>query len=569
MEAVAENLFDMGYAFLREGQADQAILVLEKARHLKPESDKIIFLLGNCYRETRQYEEAKSCFRQLIDLHPQMPIGHYQYAMACLDNGEIAEGTHSIMEAVRLGKLCGDDVSQILCALGFAFLKAEKTDDAMRLLTNELEKQPEQSEYRRLLWRHHIQLGETELASFQAALALGYPGSPALLAEARRYIAICAWNKESRKTLSEKLKNFCPPTAKPRFVLGIALWGEAYVQMCGYLLRCLAASGNLPALARHFDVHLVFVTTTADRARLENTGWLDLFDGIAAIDFIDLPQEIVVSEEYFSPSEHMYVIYSMAMHLCIEYARLIGAAVCPFVSDALLSDGSMASVGDLALAGAKAVFATGLVCDSDTILPAVDNNYGSDRTIPISISGSDLMRLGDGYLNDIFTSCIVTHGNRNFSLPPGVLFWRTPEGLVGHGFNLHPVYIAPELLAGLETPVFSTIDGHLPRVLLPNPEDWKQAAVIADSDQFGLVTLAPPGKQFCKSGRPFDIEREKDYTANRWQVAPVNMWLFRQPLLFRHVRVAEPSEYDPKIAQDIEDAFIAHRPADARGLQDD
>lgn len=569
MEAVAENLFDMGYLFLREGQADQAILALEKARHLKPESDKIIFLLGNCYQETRQYEEAKTCFLQLIELHPQMPIGHYQYAMACLDNGEIAEGTRSIMEAVRLGKLCGDDVSQILCALGFALLKAEKTDDAMRLLTNELENQPEQSEYRRLLWRHHIQLGETDLAAFQAARALDYPGSPTLLAEARRYIAICAWNRESRTALSVKLKHFSPPTAKPRFVLGIALWGEAYVRMCGYLLRCLAARGNLPALARHFEIHLVFVTTDDDRKLLAETRWLGLFDGVAAIDFIDLPKEVIVREEYFSPSEHMYVIYSMAMHLCIEYARLIGAAVCPFVSDALLSDGSMASIGDLALAGAKAVFATGLVCDSDTLLPAIDHSCAIERTSPISIPGSDLMRLGDRHLNDIFTSCIVTHGNRNFSLPPGVLFWRTPEGLVGHGFNLHPVYIAPQLLAGLDSPVFSTIDGYLPRVLLPKPEDWKEAAVIADSDQFGLITLAPSGKQFCKSGRPFDIEREKDYTANRWQVAPVNMWLFRQPLLFRHVRAADPSEYDSEIVRDIEKAFVAHRPAEARGLQDD
>ncbi|MBI4968086.1 MAG: tetratricopeptide repeat protein [Rhodospirillales bacterium] len=568
----AQRFLGMGYDLMQHGQNAEALVALEKARLLAPDHDQTLFLLGCCYRAMLRHDAALACFRNLADVQPNLAIGHYYVGLTEIDRRRFEQGQQAFAVAVRLSEQAGDDFYGILCAQGYALLKEEESERGFAVLQEARRRCPERGDALRILWRHLLQRGDIDGAVRQAEAALALNESPGLLAEARRYITMCAWLRQRLADLPAHLAGLQPAVqAKPGFVLGIAVWGEAYVRMCLYHLRTLAAPGNLPAMARHFAVKLLFVTTQQDRRRLEESGIFDLFSGIAEIDFLDLPNAIVVKEEYFAPSEHMYVVYAMAMHLCLEYARRIKAAVCPFVADTLVADGSFATLADLARQGFKTIFATGLVGTSETLLPEIDAAYGADGAPPqkLVIAPDELMRLGDRHLNAIFLHCIVSPSNADFSLPPGVLFWRTPEGLIGHGFNLHPVFIHPDILETYRTPVFATVDGHLPRFLAPGPKAWALAKVIDDSDLFGIITLAPAGKQFHKSGAAFNIEVEKNYVAGRWPVAAANLWLFRHPMLFRHVRPSPVSEYDPRIVDEIVEAFRHCRPREAEDLSDD
>jgi Flp pilus assembly protein TadD len=87
----AYDLFQEGRRRLKEGQAAQATVPLEKAKRLEPEKASIREALGIAYFRIRRWEAAEAEFRAVLDLSPTDHYAHYALGRTLDKQGREAE----------------------------------------------------------------------------------------------------------------------------------------------------------------------------------------------------------------------------------------------------------------------------------------------------------------------------------------------------------------------------------------------------------------------------------------------------------------------------------------------
>lgn len=89
----AYHLFQQGLAALAAGHADEAIVPLERARRLEPDSMSIHEALGKTYLKVGFFDRAAEMFTTILDREPLDAYAHYCLARA-LDRVGDAAGAH-------------------------------------------------------------------------------------------------------------------------------------------------------------------------------------------------------------------------------------------------------------------------------------------------------------------------------------------------------------------------------------------------------------------------------------------------------------------------------------------
>jgi Flp pilus assembly protein TadD len=83
----AYDLFMLGKARLREGEAAQATVPLERARRLEPEKASIREALGIAYFRITHWHAAELEFRKVLELSPVDDYAHYALGRTLLKQG--------------------------------------------------------------------------------------------------------------------------------------------------------------------------------------------------------------------------------------------------------------------------------------------------------------------------------------------------------------------------------------------------------------------------------------------------------------------------------------------------
>lgn len=116
---------------------------------------------------------------------------------------------------------------------------------------------------------------------------------------------------------------------------------------------------------------------------------------------------------------------------------------------------------------------------------------------------------------------------------PGMLWWRVEEGgMVGHCFQMHPIFIAATALSRAEMRRFDSFDEDFVPSLLPDPDSWEGIHVIADQDETIMFNLTSGGA--VNVPRVFDPQNLPGPAAN-WVssvMRPLNFWLFGHEIRF-------------------------------------
>lgn len=81
------ELFQEGRRRLREGRAEEATDLLERARRREPRSRSIREALGIAYFRSRRWQEAEREFRALAELSPDDEFAHYALGRALTNQG--------------------------------------------------------------------------------------------------------------------------------------------------------------------------------------------------------------------------------------------------------------------------------------------------------------------------------------------------------------------------------------------------------------------------------------------------------------------------------------------------
>jgi tetratricopeptide (TPR) repeat protein len=125
--AFTQMASQLSSAFLKQGNAKQAIAMLEGAQRKAPADRRLLFSLVNAYEEDRRYDRAEQTLRDLVDRDPAdaEALNHLGYMLA--DRGQ------KLDEAVTLIKRAlvdNADNPAFLDSLGWAYFKLTKLDAA-------------------------------------------------------------------------------------------------------------------------------------------------------------------------------------------------------------------------------------------------------------------------------------------------------------------------------------------------------------------------------------------------------------------------------------------------------
>ena len=89
----AYELYQLGRARLRDGNAAQATVPLEKARRLEPEKASIREALGIAYFRITHWHAAELEFRKVLELSPVDEYAHYALGRSLAKQGRKEEAS--------------------------------------------------------------------------------------------------------------------------------------------------------------------------------------------------------------------------------------------------------------------------------------------------------------------------------------------------------------------------------------------------------------------------------------------------------------------------------------------
>jgi protein O-GlcNAc transferase len=129
----------LGTIAAQTGRDELAMVYLNRALRLKPDSAAAHNNLGNVFSRQRRFAEAVACFRQAVRLKPDHAEPHNNLGNALRDQGHVDEAVASLEQAVRLRP----DSADARYNLGHALKDQGRLDDAIAAYRTALELKPD------------------------------------------------------------------------------------------------------------------------------------------------------------------------------------------------------------------------------------------------------------------------------------------------------------------------------------------------------------------------------------------------------------------------------------------
>lgn len=98
----AYGLFQRGRALLKGRHHAQAAVILERAARLEPGKGSIVEALGRAYYNSGQHARAADAFRELLEIDPSAPYGHFGLGQSLKQMGQRDEARAHLRLAVAL-----------------------------------------------------------------------------------------------------------------------------------------------------------------------------------------------------------------------------------------------------------------------------------------------------------------------------------------------------------------------------------------------------------------------------------------------------------------------------------
>jgi len=102
----APALINLGGAYIMAGRHKQAIPVLEAARDVEPDNAMVWVNLGAAYlgnpvlATPKQQQRAIDAFRRAIDVDPRSPNVHYNLGLVLVDHGDSEQAADAFRQAI-------------------------------------------------------------------------------------------------------------------------------------------------------------------------------------------------------------------------------------------------------------------------------------------------------------------------------------------------------------------------------------------------------------------------------------------------------------------------------------
>ena len=286
--------------------------------------------------------------------------------------------------------------------------------------------------------------------------------------------------------------------AESRFFYVDVIWGRAYANLFANVsLASRLSPRNLPAMPNNAVSKSIIVTTEEDRALIERHSLFRKLRSLMAVEF--LPIQISTQSKY----DQMNAGHRQA----IEHVGRPGYCVF-FGPDAIVADGSMLRLYELARAGCRIVSGFGPSVNQAAFLHAVSSDPTVDTGRIFALPPRKMVELILRHLH-VNTSQYDVRSNL-YPRQSSVCLWGAPNG---DGFLVRALCMHPYLFdTRLVTPGFDLHNCTLDWLLIPRAlQDPNGYYVVTDSDELCVCGLQPEGAVEAPPGNGFDAGKVAHY----------------------------------------------------------
>lgn len=259
----------------------------------------------------------------------------------------------------------------------------------------------------------------------------------------------------------------------------VPVWGDAYIRLFTDIsLPSLLAAGNLPALSRLCRVRLRVFTRKAHVGQLRSA---PIWQTLSAS---GIPGDIITCDD--QDLSETYSGMSALHRVAIRQAGEAGAAFVPQMADGFWSDGSLATIGHLLLAGKRLVLCGGLRVTAETFTPAMRERFLCPNGT-IAVPPRQLVDMAVDHLHPSMGSHFAGGPLRAINTS----WWLHPYGR--RSFAQTIFHAVPVALAGVgyDCKFTGTVDrGWIETLGISRAE----VALVGDSDDVVLLDMAAEGR---------------------------------------------------------------------------
>lgn len=175
-----EALSWMGYAYLREGQNEKAIVRLEEAHAKSPNDPAVMVNLGNAYTARNgvgDSAKALQIYTKLIQVSPNNPVAHYNVGVLRMKAEQYAQAAEAFQASARLAS--GQEARFSWNNLGFCREKLGQMKEAASAYARASDLDPSNGLYAKNAGLAYARINEAELSRkyLDRASAQGMGGS--------------------------------------------------------------------------------------------------------------------------------------------------------------------------------------------------------------------------------------------------------------------------------------------------------------------------------------------------------------------------------------------------------
>lgn len=279
------------------------------------------------------------------------------------------------------------------------------------------------------------------------------------------------------------------PILERGFHFIIVLWGERFRDyFLEYCLPSLLAPGNLPALRTRNASKFLIATRPDDWERMRSTAIFRLMEQYVTPVFLEIPP----CPPGRSGCEHM----GLGHKLACEHAFRDKAYAMVLTPDAMVSDGSIARLQELARDGFKLVQVAALRFGEEPFLAnlrsvgAIPDRSRRDAGEPLAIGARDMAWAA---VNGLHRETLGYEWDGTYLVTnPAAAWWRVPgeDAMVIHSISWSPMLIDYAAVAAHDTSTFDnwTFDGDY---IHRNFDRRAATYVVQDSDEVFLASWGP------------------------------------------------------------------------------
>src|ERR1700758_2564830 len=176
-------------------------------------------------------------------------------------------------------------------------------------------------------------------------------------------------------------------TDKARLI--IPLWGTVYAEkLVSMTLPALLAPGNLPALAKMFDVELVLVTESKLVDYIQQSRSFQRLSAVCQIKFASL-DDLMPCE----PGEYGVVLTAALFRGFADLGAKVTETFLLFLNaDFIIADGSYRRLGELMLAGHRVIHAPSFRVILEEVWPKLETRVDRKNAV-LAISPREMVKL--------------------------------------------------------------------------------------------------------------------------------------------------------------------------------